>query len=86
MMQYLMSELADLKARAAAPAPAAAGAGDAVAGALAQFSNTLNQKLESLGKKMGVSAAAEAGAPDLAGLFKHGDEVKLESNMANVTV
>lgn len=85
MMQYLMSELAELKAKAAAPAAPAAGA-DAVAGALAQFSSTLNQKLESLGKKMGVSAAEEAGAPDLAGLFKHGDEVKLESNMANVSV
>lgn len=86
MMQYLMSELAELKAKAAAPAtPAAAGA-DAVAGALAQFSSAMSQKLESLGKKMGVSAAEEAGAPDLAGLFKHGDEVKLESNMANVSV
>lgn len=87
MMQYLMSELAELKAKAVAPAaPAASTGADAVAGALAQFSSTLNQKLESLGKKMGVSAAEEAGAPDLAGLFKHGDEVKLESNMANVSV
>lgn len=87
MMQYLMSELAELKAKAAAPAAPAAGLGaDAVAGALAQFSSAMSQKLENLGKKMGVSAAAEAGAPDLAGLFKHGDEVKLESNMANVSV
>ncbi len=87
VMQYLMSELAELKARAAAPAaPAAALGADAVAGALAQFSNTLNQKLESLGKKMGISAAAEASAPDLGGLFKHNDDVALESNMANVKV
>lgn len=90
LVYRLMGEIADLRARtsvASAPAPQNDKAtADALAGALQQLTSTFSAKLESLGRKMGVSSAVEAEAPSLAGLFKHQDGVKLESNMDNVSV
>lgn len=90
LVYRLMGEIADLRARTASTATAApaadASAADAIAGALQQLTSTFTAKLDSLGRKMGVSSAVEADAPDLAGLFKHQDGVKLESNMDNVSV
>ncbi|MEZ5965870.1 MAG: hypothetical protein R3F56_18690 [Planctomycetota bacterium] len=89
MVYRLMSEIAELRARtAAAPAPQQndKATADALAGALQQLTSTFTAKLDSLGRKMGVSSAVEADAPSLTGLFKHQDGVKLESNMDNVSV
>ncbi|HLU37890.1 MAG TPA: hypothetical protein VK081_00800 [Planctomycetota bacterium] len=84
LVYRLMGEIAELKAKAAPSA--AAPASDAIAGALQQLTSTFTAKLESLGRKMGVSSAVEAEAPSLTALFKHEDGVKLESNMDNLTV
>jgi DNA-binding protein YbaB len=51
---------------------------------LAKIEGSINDRLEKIGKKMGVSAAVESDAPvDFSGLFKAADK-KLESNMENV--
>jgi hypothetical protein len=85
----LMGEIAELKAKSA-PQPLAVANGnataDALAGALQQLTSSFTAKLESIGRKMGVSSAVEADAPSLTNLFKHQDTVKLESNMENLTV
>ena len=94
----LMGEIAEMKAKSAmqpapaptpAPPPVAANpnaTADALAGALQQLTNTFTQKLESIGRKMGVSSAVEADAPSLTNLFKHQEGAKLETNFDNLTV
>jgi len=87
LVYRMMNEIAELRARSVGAAPQAGGASaDAVAGALQQLASTFTAKLESFGRKMGVSSAVEAEAPSLTGLFKHNDGVKLESNMDDVSV
>ena len=50
------------------------------------LAETFLDRLEKIGKKMGVSAAVESDAPvDFTGLFKEADK-KLESNMENIEV
>ncbi|MFK7739208.1 MAG: hypothetical protein AB8H80_02705 [Planctomycetota bacterium] len=96
MVMSLMQELANLKATvaaqhaappAAAPAaPAAAAAGGDISAALDKLAGSLNDRLESLGRKMGVSSAVEGDAQvDFSGMFEDGDS-KLESNMENIQV
>jgi hypothetical protein len=54
--------------------------------ALEKLTGSLTDRLEKLGKKMGVSAAVESDAPvDFGGLFKDTGK-KLESNMDNIEV
>jgi hypothetical protein len=89
LVYRLMGEIAELRAKTSAPAAAAApdgGAAEALAGALQQLTSTFTAKLDSFGRKIGVSSAVEAEAPNLAGLFKHQDGQKLESNMDSVAV
>lgn len=53
---------------------------------LAKIEGSINDRLEKIGKKMGVSAAVDSDAPvDFSGLFKEADK-KLESNMENIEV
>jgi DNA repair exonuclease SbcCD ATPase subunit len=67
----------------------AAVAGTAVtpdlAAALDKLAGSLNDRLESIGKKVGISAAVEGGEVDYAGLFKHADK-DIESNIENIQV
>lgn len=86
LVYRLMGEIAELRAKTTAAPQADRATADALAGALQQLTSTFTAKLDSLGRKMGVSSAVEAEAPSLAGLFKHQDGVKLESNMDNVSV
>lgn len=84
----LVQEMANLKAnlmqREAAPQPAAGGAD--FSAAIEKLAGSLNDRLETLGKKMGVSAAVGSDAPmDFGGLFRDADKA-LESNMANIEV
>ena len=91
------AEVEQLKARlagggvvpgGAAPAAAAAGgiaATPDVTAALEKLAGSLNDRLEKLGKKMGISAAVEGGEVKFDGLFKSADK-DLESNMGNVEV
>ena len=72
----------------ARPAAAAAGgiaATPDVTAALEKLAGSLNDRLEKLGKKMGISAAVEGGEVKFDGLFKSADK-DLESNMGNVEV
>lgn len=85
----LVQEMANLKAslmqRDATP-QAAGGAAADFSAALEKLTGTLNDRLETLGRKMGVSAAVESDTPvDFGGLFKDADKA-LESNIANIEV
>lgn len=88
MMMMMMQELANLKAsmlvKEQQPAAAAAGGGD-FAAALEKLSGTLNDRLENIGRKMGISGAVEGDAIKLDGLFRD-DEKQLESNLDNVQI
>lgn len=70
---------------------AVANAGQALAGspdltaAIEKLAGSLNDRLEKLGKKMGISAAVEGGEVKLDGLFKDTGK-DLESNMGNIQV
>ena len=84
----LVQEMANLKAnlmqRDATPQPAAGGAD--FSAAIEKLAGSLNDRLETLGRKMGVSGAVESDAPmDFGGLFRDADK-SLESNMANIEV
>jgi predicted RNA-binding protein Jag len=88
LMMSLVQEMANMKAslmqRDAQPA-SAAGAADFSA-AIEKLAGSLNDRLETIGKKMGVSAAVESNAPmDFSGLFDD-DSKSLESNMENIEV
>jgi hypothetical protein len=80
----LVHEMANMKAGLMQQQPAAA-APDLTA-ALDKLAGTLNDRLETLGRKMGVSSAVGGDAPvDFGGLFKTEDK-GLESNMENIQV
>lgn len=66
-----------------APTPAAVAGTPDLTAALEKLAGSLNDRLEKLGKKMGISAAVEAGEVKFDGLFKDSDKA-LESNMKNV--
>lgn len=92
MMMSMVQELANLKAtmaqQQAQPAPAApqAAAPD-FSEALEKLTGSLNSRLETLGKKMGISSAVESDQPlDFGGMFKDAGESDLESNMDNIKV
>ena len=102
LLLSLVNEMANLKANlmhqqataapapvAPAPAPAPVAPAPAVpdfSAAFEKLAGTLNDRLEKLGKKMGVSAAVETNAPvDFGGLFKDTGKT-LESNMDNIEI
>ena len=80
----LKQRLEQLSAGRGGNAPVAV-SGD-LSAVLEKLEGSINERLEKIGKKMGVSAAVESDAPvDFSGLFKDADK-KLESNMDNVEV
>ncbi|MBL8749784.1 MAG: hypothetical protein JNK78_11535 [Planctomycetes bacterium] len=94
LLMSMVQEMANLKAslmhrdaqERAPSAPAASGAADFTA-AIEKLSGTLNDRIEKIGKKMGVSAAVESDAPlDFGNLFKDDGGKTLESNMDNIEV
>jgi hypothetical protein len=77
-----------LESRGGVAGAAAAGtvvAGTDVSAALEKLAGSLNDRLEKLGKKMGISAAVEGEQVNLEGLFKDTGK-QLESNMENIQV
>ena len=89
-------ELAQVRAELASRGGAAAAAGTMVGGtvvagtdvsaALEKLAGSLNDRLEKLGKKMGVSAAVDSDQPvDFSGMFKDTGK-ELESNIENIEV
>ncbi len=72
-------------APAPAAAPAAQAAGPDLTAALDKMASTLNERLDTFGKKMGISSAVDAGDVNLEGLF-NADTEDFESNMADVEV
>ncbi|MEO6593933.1 MAG: hypothetical protein ABIP94_04185 [Planctomycetota bacterium] len=92
LLMSMMQEMANLKAslmhqqRAPAPAPMLAAAAPDFSAAFEKLAGTLNDRLDKLGKKMGVSAAVESDTPlDFGGLFRDSGK-SLESNMDNIQV
>jgi hypothetical protein len=93
LLLSLMHEMANMKASMmhpqAAPASAAAPAaapGTDVSAAIEKLAGSLNDRLEKLGKKMGVSAAVDSDQPvDFSGMFKDTGK-ELESNIENIEV
>ncbi|MGE3171241.1 MAG: hypothetical protein AB7O97_01365 [Planctomycetota bacterium] len=71
-------------ATAAGGAAAIAGAPD-LSAALEKLAGSLNDRLEKLGKKMGISSAVEGDEVNFDGLFKDTGK-ELESNMENIQV
>lgn len=90
LLMSLMNEMANMKAALqtqqapAQPQAAAAAPTVDVSAAIEKLAGSLNDRLEKLGKKMGISAAVGGDQPlDLGGLFKDAGE-GLESNMGNI--
>lgn len=89
MMMRLMNEMANIKANMGQGAGAGAGteaAEQGLMGALDKLTASMNDRMDKFGKKLGVSSAVDVGEANLEGLFKHVDEVQLESNMDDVKV
>lgn len=87
LMMSMMQELATLKANMAVQQPQAAQTAPDFSAALEKLTGSLNDRLESIGKKMGISSAVESDTPlDFGGMFNNDEEVKLESNMDNIKV
>lgn len=72
-------------ARTQAPDPASA-AVDQLTSALQKLTQNMNDKMESFGRKMGISGAVESGPVRLDGIFKDLDSQKVESNLDNLEV
>jgi len=90
LLMSLVQEMATLKAnlmnqQAQERAPASSAGGEFTA-AIEKLAGSLNDRLEKLGKKMGVSGAVESDSPiDFGGMFKDTGKT-LESNMDNIEV
>jgi len=89
-LQQLRAQLqqqggANAQANAAPGAQQAGPAGIDFAAALEKLTGSLNDRLEKLGKKMGVSAAVDAAELNFDGMFKDTGKT-LESNMANIEI
>ncbi|MFM1871761.1 MAG: hypothetical protein RL398_1183, partial [Planctomycetota bacterium] len=92
LLMAMMQEMANMKAsllqqQQQPQAPAAPqGAGADLSAAIDKLAGSLNDRLEKFGKKLGISAAVENGAPqDFTGLFRDLDQ-KVESNIDNIQV
>lgn len=89
LLLSLVQEMTTLKANMLAQQqaqPVAAPAAPDFSAAIDKLAGSLNDRLEKLGKKMGVSAAVEGDAPvDFGGLFKDTGKT-LESNIDNIEV
>lgn len=89
LLMSMMHEMANMKAalqaqQAQPQAVQPATAGVDVSAAIEKLAGSLNDRLEKLGKKMGVSAAVGGDQPlDLGGLFKD-DGPAVESNINNI--
>lgn len=89
LLMSLMHEMANMKAalqsqQAQPQAAQPAAAGVDVSAAIEKLAGSLNDRLEKLGKKMGVSAAVGGDQPlDLGGLFKD-DGPAVESNINTI--
>ncbi len=68
-----------------APAAAAQAGGPDLTAALDKMASTLNERLDTFGKKMGISSAVDAGDVNLEALF-NADTEDFESNMDDVEV
>ena len=89
-LQNVKQERDELKqklenAPAAAPAQGTAMSGDLVS-ALDKMANTLNERLDKFGKKIGVSSAVDGEEVNLEALFNDSDLADLESNMDDIEV
>ena len=86
LMMSMMQELANLKA-SVAQQPTDQQGGPDFAAALDKLAGTLNDRLDTFGKKMGISSAVGGDAPvDFGSMFQDDGADDLESNMDNIQV
>jgi myosin heavy subunit len=69
-----------------APTPVPAAGVDQLTAALSKLTQSMTDKMEAMGRKMGISSAVEAGPIQLDGLFKDMDNQKVESNLDSMEV
>lgn len=69
-----------------APAPPPAAGVDQLTAALSKLTQSMTDKMEAMGRKMGISSAVETGPIQLDGLFKDMDNQKVESNLDSMEV
>jgi hypothetical protein len=91
LMMRMMNEMAEMKARlvgggGGGDAGAGAAGADAMADALSKITASMDERLEKLGRQMGVSSAVDAEEVDYSSLFNDDVESKMESNMGDVKV
>lgn len=90
VMRSMIQELAEVKAsvaQQAAPGQESPQGGADLTAAFDKLAGALNDRLDSFGKKMGISAAVGGDAPvDLGSVFESGGDADLESNMDNIKV
>ncbi|MCC6670858.1 MAG: hypothetical protein IT458_07350 [Planctomycetes bacterium] len=93
LIQTLMAEVAQLKASMSQPQvvvatqPVQAQAQDGnLAAAIAKLAGTLEERIDKIGRKVGVSSAVEADAVDYSRIFAKGDDKKMESNLDTMQV
>jgi len=87
LLQQRDKELADLRAQVAGGGGGGGGGGGSpeMSAALEKLAGSLNERLEKLGKKMGISSAVEGEEVKLDALWKN-EGPDLESNMENIQV
>lgn len=88
LLMSMMQEMANMKASLMhqQQQPVAAAAAPDLSAVLEKLTGSLNDRLEKLGKKMGVSAAVDSDTPvDFSGMFKDTGK-DLESNMQNIEI
>lgn len=90
LLMSMMQEMATLKASLMhrdAPAPASGPNPLDFTAAIEKLTGSLNDRIDKIGQKVGVSAAVESTAPiDFGGLFRDDGGKTLESNMDNIEV
>lgn len=90
VISRLTAELEQLKAEMQATSSAqsteAVGQGQDVSAAIEKLAGTLNDRLESFGRKMGISSAVEATEVNFDELFDREGDAEVESNMDSVHV
>jgi hypothetical protein len=86
LMMKMMEEIQALKSQAQTPAPAPTGEDPGIASKLDQLVSGLDAKLETFGKKMGISSAVDSSEVDYSGLFEKDSSNNVETNMGDVEV
>ena len=84
LLMHMMKEIASIKADSSQQAGEAGG--DAMSAAIDKMASSMNDRLEQLGKKMGISSAVDAADVNFEALFDDMDDPDMESNIDDMEV